>query len=299
MRRFTLASLVAAITLCASASSATAAVTIGQTTPPDTFCGDDIDRVQPTVTSGNTYVMPADGVITSWSTHANSNSGASLTMKVFRPLGGLTYQVVGHEGPHTLTPSVLDTFPANIVVKAGDVLGNFVPASTMAVPAPGCMFFVSAESHLRHLPGLADGQSSTFDPVADLRLNISAVLEPDCDKDGLGDETQDTNTSSCTALICKGAKATIIGTAGNDVRSGTPGRDVMVGQGGNDSLSGLAGNDLLCGAAGKDTLKGGKGKDTLLGQKGKDTLKGGGGKDICKGGKGNDSASKCEVEKSI
>jgi hypothetical protein len=98
---------------------------------------------------------------------------------------------------------------------------------------------------------------------------------------------------------CNGITATISGTPANDMLSGTPARDVFVGLAGNDKLSGLAGNDLVCGGAGKDTLNGGKGKDTLLGQKGKDTLKGGGGKDLCKGGKGNDSASKCEVEKSI
>jgi Ca2+-binding RTX toxin-like protein len=98
---------------------------------------------------------------------------------------------------------------------------------------------------------------------------------------------------------CKGQQATIVGTEGNDVRSGTPGRDVMVGLGGNDSLSGLGGNDLICGGSGKDKLMGGAGSDTLLGQGGKDKLKGGGGKDLCKGGKGNDSASKCEVEKSM
>jgi Ca2+-binding RTX toxin-like protein len=125
---------------------------------------------------------------------------------------------------------------------------------------------------------------------------------------------------------CRGLQATIVGTPGNDVRTGTPARDVMLGLGGNDNLSGLGGNDVICGGTGGDTLKGGKGKDTLLGQKGsdklkggggkdklsgkkgkdtlkggggKDKLKGGGGKDRCIGGKANDSASKCEVEKSI
>jgi Ca2+-binding RTX toxin-like protein len=98
---------------------------------------------------------------------------------------------------------------------------------------------------------------------------------------------------------CKGKPATIVGTNGNDVRKGTSGKDVIAGLGGNDTLSGLAGNDVICGGSGKDTLKGGKGKDTLLGQKGKDALKGGGGRDLCKGGKGTDTASKCEVEKSI
>ena len=87
---------------------------------------------------------------------------------------------------------------------------------------------------------------------------------------------------------CKGIRATIGATNGNDVRKGTPGRDVMVGLGGNDKLSGFAGNDLICGGSGKDTLTGGKGNDKLYGQKGKDTLKGGAGKDALKGGAGND-----------
>ena len=99
--------------------------------------------------------------------------------------------------------------------------------------------------------------------------------------------------------ICKGQQATIVGTKGHDVLSGTSDRDVMVGLGGNDTLSGLGGDDVICGGPGKDTIKGGDGQDTLLGQKGKDRLKGGPGADFCKGGKGKDTASKCEVEKSL
>ena len=104
--------------------------------------------------------------------------------------------------------------------------------------------------------------------------------------------------TSANAGTCKGQRATISGTAGNDVLRGTSGRDVMVGLGGRDTLLGLGGNDLICGGAGKDKLKGGAGNDKLLGQAGKDNLKGGGGKDVCKGGKGKDSG-KCEVEKSF
>jgi Ca2+-binding RTX toxin-like protein len=98
---------------------------------------------------------------------------------------------------------------------------------------------------------------------------------------------------------CKGKAATIVGTNGANQLTGTPAADVIAALGGNDQVSGLAGNDTICGGAGKDTLTGGKGKDTLLGQAGKDKLKGGGGKDFCMGGKGNDTASACEVEKSI
>jgi glucose/arabinose dehydrogenase len=87
---------------------------------------------------------------------------------------------------------------------------------------------------------------------------------------------------------CKGVRATIVGTARNDVRRGTPRRDVIAGLGGNDRLSGLAGNDLICGGTGRDVLKGGLGRDVLRGGPGKDTLRGGPGKDSLKGGPGRD-----------
>jgi hypothetical protein len=98
---------------------------------------------------------------------------------------------------------------------------------------------------------------------------------------------------------CKGKPATIVGTAGSDVRTGSRGRDVIVGLGGNDRLSGLAGNDLICGGAGKDNLSGGKNNDKLYGQKGKDKLRGKAGKDLCVGGPGEDTAKACEKTKSI
>jgi Ca2+-binding RTX toxin-like protein len=319
------------LSLAVSGSMAGAAVTIGQTGTPTTTCSSGNDRLQRTVTSGSAYVVPptvVTGTITSWSTEASANAGQALTLKVFRPLGGATYQVVGQDGPHALTGGRLNTFPASVPVNAGDVLGSSIPAAE----ATGCNFVAPGDSYLFG-PELAAGQSGNFTSVqADRRLDISAVVEADCDKDGLGDETQDTNTTSCptaagiAALTCRGQQATIVGTNGNDVRTGTPSRDVMLGLEGNDTLSGLGGNDVICGAKGNDTLKGGQGKDTLLGQKGSDTLKGGGGKDklsgkkgndrlkgaggndklkggggsdTCIGGKANDSASKCEVEKSI
>jgi hypothetical protein len=111
-----------------------------------------------------------------------------------------------------------------------------------------------------------------------------------------------------TRPTCMGIPATIVGTSRDDVRTGTRRRDVMLGLGGNDTLVGLGGNDVICGANGKDTVKGGRGNDRLLGQRGNDRLKGtrgsdklngGRGIDICIGGTGNDSASGCEVKKSI
>jgi Ca2+-binding RTX toxin-like protein len=335
MRRYSLVSLVAAALIATNVSPAGASVTIGQTDPSSTpmaSCAGVTaqDMAQPSVTSGNSYVVPADGTITSWSHNAVSGANQNVTMKVWRLISGMTYLVIGHDGPRTFSgPGLIRFSGISVPVQRGDVLG--LNAGTGGFV--DCMFPAPGDTMLYANPSdTPDGQTTTFTTVPDRRPNISAVVEPDCDQDGLGDETQDTDTAFCrtaagaAALTCRGAQATIIGTSGNDVRSGTPARDVMVGLAGNDTFSGLGGNDLICGAAGNDRLNGGKGKDTLSGQKGndklkgaggndklsgkkgkdalkgdggKDNLKGGGGRDLCEGDKGNDTASKCEVEKSI
>jgi glucose/arabinose dehydrogenase len=113
--------------------------------------------------------------------------------------------------------------------------------------------------------------------------------QPPKDAGGTGSATPPDPTQEPTVTpTCKGVRATIVGTTGNDVRRGTPRRDVIAGLGGNDRLSGLAGNDLICGGTGRDVLKGGPGRDILRGGPGRDTLMGGPGKDILKGGPGRD-----------
>lgn len=64
---------------------------------------------------------------------------------------------------------------------------------------------------------------------------------------------------------CDGARATIVGTAGDDRLVGTPRRDVIVGLGGDDTVLARGGDDLVCGGEGADRLEGGPGDDRLLG----------------------------------
>jgi hypothetical protein len=203
MKRIALTGFLAALSLAAIASPASASVTIGQLAPnsPSSETSADTDRAQPSVVSGNSYVVPAAGgvttwTVTSWSHNAAADLGQELTMKVFRKVADpLTYTVVAHDGPKPLTPSVVNTFQTRLPVKAGDVLGNNSksPADNASYfPAPG-------ESFIELQPGLADGQTGTFALGADpLRLNISAVLEPDADQDGFGDETQDQCATNAT-----------------------------------------------------------------------------------------------------
>src|SRR5262249_31605975 len=185
-----------------AASSAT--VTIGQTAPSSSagvVTGSSFDLVQATLASGNSYVMPADGTITSWSTFANGSTTGMLTMKIYRPLGGMMYEVVSHDGPRTRTASMLNTFTGlSVPVKAGDVLGDSTPASAGA-PA-GRFVGVSGDTSL-FLAALADGASGAFMDDAPagnpgVRVNISATFEPNPTGSG-----QPTATGERAAALAK------------------------------------------------------------------------------------------------
>jgi hypothetical protein len=179
VRRFSLASVVVALSLAASASPATASVTVGQTAqspPVSSNTGDSFDLLQATVVSGNGYVVPTNGTLTSWSTYANA-SGGMLAMKIYRPLGGNTYMAVAHDGPRALTPSVLNTFTGlNVQVKAGDVLGDGTPS---AAGGPSAIFLGMPGDQNLFRTTLADGASGAFDnDDPDYRVNTSAVINP-------------------------------------------------------------------------------------------------------------------------
>ena len=301
MKRFSIASVVVAAALIAAPSSAGAATTIGETFDPDMVCSPNFTRLQST-SPGGQYTVPTAGVITKWSFQADA-APPQIKFKVGRSAGGNSYTIIGESGLVTPSANTLNSYPTQIPVAPFDVIGTFTATQgdCLRQPSPG---------YIRHTtPGdIVPPNTALFTTVAESQLDVSALLESDCDTDGLGDETQDTNLSTCapgtiptgtsSSATCKGKPATIVGTNGNDVRVASPGPDVIAGLGGNDTLSGIGGKDVICGGPGKDKLKGGPGKDTLLGQAGKDTLKGGGANDFCKGGKGNDAAT-CEVEKSI
>src|SRR4029453_17068003 len=177
MKRFALTVSLAALSLAAGGSPASASVTIGQLSPdPSTsFCFGPMDEAQPTVTSGNTYVVPETGTITSWSHNARVGAGQMFTMKVFRKIAEPgTYMVVGHDGPRPLAASTLNTFPASVPVKPGDVLGlNRASPNTTA-----CFFAVPGEAYLFSPGDLADGASGAFSSASNIRFNISAEFVP-------------------------------------------------------------------------------------------------------------------------
>jgi len=170
---------IAALSLVAGASPAAASVTIGQLAPgtPTGFADPSgtLDVAQPSVTSGNSYAAPGLGTITSWSHNAAAGAGQIMTFKVFRQVTGSTYTVIGHDGPRTLTGSTVNAFPANIGVKPGDIIGL---SFSVAPPAKAWFFMVPGDAFIERNGNLADGQSGSFIPNPDRRLNVTAVFVP-------------------------------------------------------------------------------------------------------------------------
>ena len=170
--------------LVASAAPATASVTIGQLAPadPPVVCsGGPNDLFQSSLASGTSYTVPFDGTITQWSTNAAAGAGQTLKMKVFRPVSGTTYTVVGHDGPQPLAPSLLNNFTASIPVKAGDVIGyndQNAPAANNA-----CLFNTGQAGDVfganPTLGDAADGSSESMPAIASgFRLNLTALVVP-------------------------------------------------------------------------------------------------------------------------
>jgi hypothetical protein len=125
-----------------------------------------------------------DGVITSWSFHAGATA-PQLKFKVARPVGPTSYTIVGDTGVHSTAPNILNTFPAQIPVLAGDVIGFFT-----ATGSHPCLRPNTGHNYVVNSADLPPGRRRRSG-ARSTSVDISAVLEPDADKDGFGDETQD------------------------------------------------------------------------------------------------------------
>jgi hypothetical protein len=174
---------------------ADAATQIGQTFQPTNTCS---PRTRLQTGSPNAqYAAPSAGVITSWSLQSSSAAGESpVKLKAARAAGGDNFTIVG-ESEFRLIPDAdqLNTFPVRIPVLAGDVIGLSTQPASIFLCSRTAAGYTVGESPFAEDTAL--GATSTFTPVPSLQLGVSAVLEPDCDSDGFGDETQDTDSKSC------------------------------------------------------------------------------------------------------
>lgn len=290
-RRVALAFALALGALVAAPTGSGAATGLGQTFVPSFGCGADNSLVQ-SASPNAAYAAPSAGVITRWAFQADA-SPPQLKFKVARSAGGGVFTVVGESGVVSPVAKTLNAYSTQITVVTGDVIGLFTNSSGNCAQNAGPYAIGAAPGDVQ--PGITQG----FNTFTGLQLDVAATLEPDCDGDGLGDQTQDRNLALCGRKPprCQGKLLSIVGTPGRDVIVGTPKRDVIAALGGRDTVLARAGRDLICGNRGRDRLFGQAGRDRLSGGRGKDRLNGGRGRDTCVRVTRKDTAKRCERTK--
>src|SRR4051812_42204580 len=124
LRLVGVAGALAALACAFGAVPASASVTLGQLAPAPSGGTSGVDFIQLAVGSGNSYVVPENGTITSWSTNAGSGPSQSADLKVFRKFADPAfYTVAGLDGPHSITANIVNTFSSSVKVQAGDLIG--------------------------------------------------------------------------------------------------------------------------------------------------------------------------------
>jgi hypothetical protein len=123
-RKLGLIVLIATAAGVALASPAQAATVIGQTGTPDECSGGGFGGQLQLTSAGPSYTVPFDGTITSWSA-ASDATGVQTKLLVLQPVSGTTFHVVAKSDFATFSSPGVQSFPAQIPVHAGQVIGEW------------------------------------------------------------------------------------------------------------------------------------------------------------------------------
>ncbi|HYU59662.1 MAG TPA: hypothetical protein VEK39_02780 [Solirubrobacterales bacterium] len=171
------------------------ATTIGQTFAPNQACSVGETRFQAVSPAppAAQYAVPAPGILTSWSFHA-PNPTPQIKFKVLRPAGSGLFTIVGESEVKTPAASSLNTYTdVRVPVLAGDLIGLY------SVTIGNCLRVTSGYTYAEIFGDPAVGTTTSPNgAVNNLQLDVSATIEPDCDSDGFGDETQDPSVDGCS-----------------------------------------------------------------------------------------------------
>lgn len=176
-------------------SSAGAAVQVGQVQFGAGACAEGASFAQQQATIP--YEVSSAGVITQWTHYGRSGGpaggGRLQIWKQIGPTAPLTgFQLVGRSAVETFTSGQVTSFGTRIPVSSGDLLGIRTTSADTACQAYTGLAGDSTYLEVGADPAPGDNRtlSITGAPPA-FKLNVSAVVEPDADSDGFGDESQD------------------------------------------------------------------------------------------------------------
>lgn len=140
-------------------------------------------------------------MVTKWKVNSGVPTAVGQKLQILRPTGNPNeFQTVAESAPATVSQG-LNSFDTRLPIQAGDR-----PAAASApggsVPAPLYCSTANVEDEMGALtPESTLGSTNTYPPAPGLVAAISAVIEPDADNDGYGDETQDACPQSATTQV--------------------------------------------------------------------------------------------------
>ena len=153
------------------APGASAAITIGQTFQPTAVCGVNTTSLQ-TSSPAHQYEAPVAGTITSWSFQGPVDQVPELKLKVARRAGDDSFKIIGESPLVASLTAALNTFPVQIPVQAGDLIGLYTKNGGK------CANFSGPEYGQHYLLSEAMVNSSQpFIPTPSVQIDVSATIE--------------------------------------------------------------------------------------------------------------------------
>jgi hypothetical protein len=200
------------------ASSAGAkTVTVGQLfTPTFGSCSPGYTALQTGVASGNSYRIPKAGVITSWSFHDGTNTVPDLKLKVGRSAGGRKYKILAEKTAGAQTANAVNTYPAHIPVRAGDLIGVFENGGSCLSITSG-----AGDTDAEVFSDVPPGTTTRFPDGGDFyKWPVSVKVALDCVVPNLKGETLNTAKKTLKAHSC--TLGTVTGPRTGKVKSQRP-----------------------------------------------------------------------------
>lgn len=205
----------------ATTAGAQGAAVVGQAMIPTVASIPGTVVFQSAVAGTPSHVIPSAGVVTSFSHIAAASPTSTFQLVVLRPLPSGDFSVIGVSTPQTLVGGVVNTFPEQIPVEAGDVIG--VQGSTTSLRA---LAAAPAGNNIKASAAFAIGGATitagSISQYSNLVADVSATVEPDADGDFFGDETQDrcpTQSSSQELCDTTGPELVVSGAKVNRTRT--------------------------------------------------------------------------------
>ena len=182
------------LALSLAVAPASASTSLGEAFTPTVGCG--ASTIIQSASPGASYAAPASGVITSWSYLASATPPAQLRLKLGRVSGSTAFVIAGQSDIQEPVPNMLNTYPTRLPAQAGDLIGIYQSKKNAPCgeSTPGYFARFVADTDVPPGPTPID-----FGPISDFKLDVGAILEPDVDQDGFGDETQDACPSNAAA----------------------------------------------------------------------------------------------------